>query len=183
MCSLCKFQVAPSPKLEVPGPLLHIGLRHEARRQVMMSSQQYLMVQQSYWKKIIQCVIWFLVKIEPLQRKYHHNLENIYLPTYLWTNLSIIRFKKKWHFSLLYLPKITYNVEYRYCKFWRAIHSKLLEYIQFLLQSHKNNIYCQILTRKQKPCKVMQIPMRIQDCTTTHLHINGIERKWISANI
>ena len=44
-----------------------------------------------------------------LHKKYHDNLENIYLLTYLWTNLSIIRFKKKWHFSLLYLPKILYN--------------------------------------------------------------------------
>lgn len=47
MCSSCKFQVAPSPKLEVPGPVPHIGLMHEARRQVKMPLQQYLMVQQS----------------------------------------------------------------------------------------------------------------------------------------
>ena len=57
------------------------------------------------------------------------------------------------------------------------IHSQLSKYIQLLLQSNKHNTYCQILTRKQKPCKVMQIPMRIQDCIPTHLHINGIERK------
>ena len=56
-------------------------------------------------------------------------------------------------------------------------HPQLLKYIQLLLQSHTFNIYCQILTRKQKPCKVMQIPMRTQDCIHTHLHINGIERK------
>ena len=57
------------------------------------------------------------------------------------------------------------------------IHPQLLKYMQLLLQSHTFNIYCQILTRKQKPCKVMQIPMRILDCIPTHLHINGIERK------
>ena len=83
------------------------------------------------------------------------------------------------HSNLYFHPNIKMLNMYIYCNLFETghIHSKLSKYIQLLLQNHKNNIYCQILTRKQKSCKVMQIPMRIQDCIHTHLHINGIERK------